>query len=101
MPPSPTEAPELVERVAVAVDAHPAVAGLFGGTYGDVSTYLPGRRLVGVRIDGDGGPVAVGVVLNLDQPIPEAVSSLRRLVSDMCGGATVDITVGDVIVGRR
>ena len=34
----------------------------------------------------------------LDRPIPGVVRSLRRLVSGMCGGAPVDVTVGDVIV---
>lgn len=93
-----TDPPTLAEQVAAAVCAHPAVARLHGGTFGDVATYLPGRRLIGVRLGTDGEPVALGVVLNLDRPIPGVVRSLRRLVSGMCGGAAVDITVADVVV---
>lgn len=86
----------LAERVAAAVTAHPAVAGLHGGVFGAVATYLPGRRLTGVRIGEGQEPVELGVVLYLDRPIPEVVRSLRRDVSAMCGGAAVDITVADV-----
>jgi hypothetical protein len=89
--------PTLAEQVAAAVSAHPSVVRLHGGTFGDLATYLPGRRLVGVRL-GAGEPVELGVVLLLDRPIPGVVRSLRRLVSGMCGDAPVDVTVGDVIV---
>jgi hypothetical protein len=90
--------PTLAEQVAAAVGAHPSVVRLHGGTFGDLATYLPGRRLVGVRLGAAGEPVELGVVLLLDRPIPGVVRSLRRLVSGMCGGAQVDVTVGDVIV---
>lgn len=90
--------PTLAEQVAAAVGAHPSVVRLHGGTFGDLATYLPGRRLVGVRLGAASEPVELGVVLLLDRPIPGVVRSLRRLVSGMCGGAPVDVTVGDVIV---
>lgn len=88
----------LAERVAAAVTAHPAVAGLHSGVFGAVATYLLGRRLEGVRIGTADEPVEVGVVLHLDRPIPEVVRTLRREVSGMCGGAPVDIVVADVAV---
>ena len=90
--------PTLAEQVAAAVGAHPSVVRLHGGTFGDLATYLPGRRLVGVRLGTAGEPVELGVVLLLDRPIPGVVRSLRRVVSRICGGAPVDVTVGDVIV---
>jgi hypothetical protein len=86
----------LAQRVAAAVSAHPDVAGLHGGVFGAVVTYLPGRRLTGVRIGTVGEPVEVGVVLRLHRPIPAVVADLRRRVSDLCGGTAVDITVADV-----
>ncbi len=76
--------------------AHPAVARLHGGRFGDVATHLPGRRLIGVRIGQAAEPVEIGVVLRLGRPIPEVVRALRLLVSAMCGGAPVDVTVADV-----
>jgi hypothetical protein len=88
----------LAEQVAAVVAAHPAVAGLHGGIYGAVATYLPGRKLIGVHIGEGDEPVELGVVLRLDRPIPEVVRALRQEVSRMCGGTAVDITVADVAV---
>lgn len=96
--PKPPDPVELAERVAAAVAAHPAVAGLHGGVYGSVTTYLPGRKLVGVRVGEGDEPVEVAVVLRSDRPIPETVRSLRREVSRLCGGAAVDITVADIVL---
>ena len=91
----------LAEQIAAVVTAHPAVAGLDGGIFGAVATYLPGRRLTGVRVGEGDEPVELAVVLHLDQPIPGVVRDLRREVSGMCGGAAVDITVADVAVPAR
>jgi hypothetical protein len=96
--PSPPDPAALAERVAAAVTAHPAVAGLHGGLYGAVATYLPGRKLVGVRIGEGDEPVEVAVVLRADRPIPDVVRALRRQVSVLCGGAAVDITVADIVL---
>jgi hypothetical protein len=86
----------LAEKVAAAVAAHPAVARLDGGPFGAIATYLPGRRLLGVRIGEGDEPVELAVVLYPDRPIPEVVGALRPEVSRMCGGAAVDITVSDL-----
>jgi hypothetical protein len=96
--PSPPDPVALAERVAAAVSAHPAVAGLHGGLHGTVTTYLPGRKLVGVRIGEGDEPVEVAVVLRPDRPIPDVVRALRREVSGLCGGAAVDITVADIVL---
>jgi hypothetical protein len=93
-----TEVGKLAEEVASAVRAHPAVARLDAGLYGEVATHLPGRRLVGVRIGEGDEPVELAVVLHPDQPIPDVVRALRREVSRLCGGAAVDITVADLAI---
>jgi hypothetical protein len=90
------DASALAELIAATVTAHPSVARLHGGLYGDVATFLPNRRLVGVRVGERGEPVEVGVVLYLDRPIPEVVRALREQVADLSGGAAVDIVVVDV-----
>lgn len=94
----PLDTDALAELVAATVTAHPAVDRLDGGLFGSVATYLPGRRLVGVRIGQDGEPVELGVVVRLTARIPDVVRDLRRQVSALCGGAAVDITVSDVAV---
>lgn len=88
----------LAERIAEVVTAHPAVARLDSGIFGAVATYLPGRRLAGVRLGTGRGPVEIGVVLRLGAPVPGVVAALRREVSDLCGGVAVDITVTDLDV---
>ncbi|WP_300008035.1 hypothetical protein [Pseudonocardia sp.] len=93
-----TDPDALAELVAATVAAHPAVARLDGGKFGVVATYLPGRRLLGVRIGQGSEPVELAVVLHLQRPIPDVVRDLRREVSALCGGTTVDITVSDVAV---
>ena len=93
---SPSALAILAEKVAAAVAAHPAVAGLDGGPFGAIATHLPGRRLLGVRIGEGDEPVELAVVLYPDRPIPEVVGVLRREVSRICGGAAVDITVSDL-----
>jgi hypothetical protein len=85
-------------RLAAAVAAHPSVARLDGGPFGGVATYLPGRRLVGVRLASRGEPVEIAVVLRLDRPIPDTVRALRRTVAEVYDGP-VDITVSDVDLG--
>ena len=48
IPTGPVERPpDLSETVAAAVLAVPGVAGLHGGAFGDVATYLPGARIAG------------------------------------------------------
>ena len=44
---------ELAEQVAGAVLAVSGVAGLHGGAFGEIATYLPGRRVDGIRIGPD------------------------------------------------
>ena len=39
---------DIADRVAAAVIAVPGVAFLHGGVFGEIGTYLPGRRVSGV-----------------------------------------------------
>lgn len=87
----------LAELVAAVVVSQPGVAALHGGIFGDVATYLPGRKLTGVRVGEPGEPVEIGVVLRLGRPIPAVVDALRRAVAEVCGDRRVDIVVADVV----
>jgi hypothetical protein len=58
-----TPAPnEPADRVAAAVRAVPGVADLHPGMFGEVGTYLPGRRVPGIRIDDGAVQVHICVV---------------------------------------
>ena len=67
------------EVVAAAVLAVPGVVGLHGGRFGELGTYLPGRRVVGVRIDDEG--TEVHVVVSDRVPVPHTAAQVQRAVS--------------------
>ena len=101
-PPRRSERPDpgqLADAVAAAVRAHPAVADLDGGPFGTIACYLPGRRVVGVRVGEPGEPVEVSVVARLGTPLPQLATELRRLITTVTGSSVVDLTINDVIIG--
>ncbi|NKY40978.1 hypothetical protein HGA02_16015 [Cellulomonas septica] len=59
--------------------AVPGVVRLHGGPFGGLGTYLPGRRVTGVRVD-EGG-TEVHVVVTATQPVAETAARVRRAVS--------------------
>jgi uncharacterized alkaline shock family protein YloU len=67
------------EVVAAVVLAVPGVVRLHGGRFGELGTYLPGRRVTGVRIDDEGTEVHV-VVSDL-VPVPRTAAQVQRAVS--------------------
>lgn len=85
----------LASAVADAVLACPGVAGLRGGRFGDVATYLPGRRIDGVRLRPDG--VTVAVAVHFGQPVFAVAEAIRAVVREVVGDLTVDVTVDDVV----
>lgn len=80
---------DVVEDVEAAVLAHPEVARLDGA----FASYLPGRRVDGVRV---GARVEVAVVLRTGRPIGEVVPELRARVTRVAGDAPVDVVVADL-----
>ena len=52
---------DAAEIVADAVLAIPEVADLHGGQFGEVETYLPGRRVTGVVVDENSCAVHISV----------------------------------------
>lgn len=89
--------PELPDAVAAAVRAHPAVADLDSGPFGTIASYLPGRRVVGVRIGEPGEPVEVSVVARLGTPLPQLATELRQVIITVTGTRVIDLTINDMI----
>jgi len=95
--PHTTPAPAaLADAIAQRVLDHPAVARLHGGPFGTVASYLPGRRVVGVRVDETDGSVDLSVVLWVGVPLRQAVADLRRVVVEIAGPVIVNVTVADL-----
>ncbi len=89
-------APAVVDAdaVAAAALACPEVAALSGGTFGEVATYLPGRRVAGVRIDTD--RVDVHVVARYGAPLHQIADRVRRTVAPTVAGLPVNVTFDDI-----
>ncbi|MGW3467779.1 hypothetical protein ACWDKQ_04745 [Saccharopolyspora sp. NPDC000995] len=90
--PEQVSAGELAERVL----AHPSVVRLHGGQFGEIASYLPGSKVVGVRLP-EGGAAEIGVVLRLERPLPEILDEIRSALAELLDEVPVDITVSDVI----
>jgi uncharacterized alkaline shock family protein YloU len=81
------------ETVADAALAVHGVAALHGGEFGEVGTYLPGKRLTGVVIDETGCNVHISVTY------PANVVTVAQQVRDAVGKVIdlpITVTVGDV-----
>jgi len=70
---------DLAEDVEAVVLALPGVVRLDGGKFGGLGTYLPGRRVTGVRIDDEG--TEVHIVVSGIEPIQTTAGRVQRAVS--------------------
>lgn len=82
-----------VDLIAEAVVAVPGVHDLHGGVLGEVATYLPGRRVSGVRLRDPG--CEIHVVLDYGVGISQTSQSVRDAVRPLVTGP-IDVTVEDV-----
>jgi hypothetical protein len=87
-------ADDLVDRVAAAALSVPGVHDLHGGVLGEVATYLPGRRVAGVRLLD--GSTLIHLVLRWDAPMSATIDEVRTRVSAVVPGV-VHLTVEDVV----
>jgi uncharacterized alkaline shock family protein YloU len=82
------------EAIEQAVVACSGVVGLSGGPAGTVATYLPGRRVTGVRVVGSS--VEIHVVARWDVQIPSLAEQVRARVAPLVGGYTTEVVVEDL-----
>jgi len=71
------------DEIAAEVRNLPQVSRLSGGVLGEVSTYLPGRRVVGVRVRDDG--VTIHVVGVWGSAVDDIASAVRAAVHATLG----------------
>lgn len=88
-----------VDQLAARVRQVPDVADLSGGTVGEVATYLPGRRVAGIREHE--GRVEIHLALGGSQPAPQTVSEVRTAVKEMVDGRPVDVVVDDIEIPQQ
>jgi hypothetical protein len=82
------------DLVAAAVLAVPHVAGLSGGRLGEIATYLPGRRVEGVRIRP--GQVEVHVVARYGPTMAEVGAAVHAAVVGAAGPGEVVVGIDDL-----
>ncbi|MFC4112383.1 Asp23/Gls24 family envelope stress response protein [Nonomuraea zeae] len=85
-----SEAQAIADRVLACA----GVAGLSGGRFGTVATYLPGERLLGVSVSG--AAIEIAIVATLDRPLPETAAEVRRTVLGLAGDRRVDVRIDDI-----
>ncbi|WP_305092416.1 hypothetical protein [Prescottella sp. R16] len=84
-----------IDRAAAAVSAVPGVTGLHGGEFGTVATYLPGRRITGLRVDD--GHCDVHVTVRYPVDLFATADRIRTAVHAILG-IPVDVTIEDVTI---
>lgn len=90
---SPTESIDL-DALTAAVRTCPSVAALSPGLLGEVATYLPGRRVVGVRVEED--RVEVHVIARWVESLPAAGAEVAEAVRPFAGGRRVEVFIDDL-----
>lgn len=83
------------DAIAAAIATCPSVSGLSGGIAGEIATYLPGRRVTGVRLTTD--KVEVHVIARYGCTLHEVDAEVRGAVAAAAPGVgKVDVVVADV-----
>jgi len=83
-----------VEMIAAVVRRCAGVSALDGGPYGEVATYLPGRKVAGVVV-GD-GQVTIQVRVAWGVPVPELAAMITAVVSPLAGHRLIDVVIADI-----
>jgi len=84
----------LADEVAARALAVPGVVALHTGTFGEVATYLAGRRVDGVQLRPDS--CAVHLVLAWGAPVLATADQVRAVVEPLVG-TPVDVSIEDVL----
>lgn len=72
------------------------VVAMHEGVSGEAATYLPGRRVIGVRILPD--RVEVHVVARWPIPASDIAAQIWANVAQAVDGKRVDVVIGDVLM---
>lgn len=84
------------DRVAEVARAVAGVVDLTGGPLDSAATYLPGRRVPGVRLDES--TIAVHLVVTMERPVREVAADVHRALGEAFAGRTVEVVIEDVSV---
>ena len=83
-----------VDAVAAGVRECAGVSGLDGGRFGDVASYLPGRKVEGIMVGG--GRVTVQIRSQWAVPAPALAALVTAVLAPLTGCRPVDVVVADI-----
>ena len=83
-----------IDAVAAAVRGCAGVSGLDGGQFGEVASYLPGRKVEGIVVSG--GRVRVQIRSQWAVPAPELAALIKAALVPLTGHRPVDVVIGDI-----
>jgi hypothetical protein len=83
-----------VVAVAMLVRGCAGVSGLDGGRFGEVVSYLPGRKVEGVMVRD--GRVTVQVRAQWAVPAPALAALITTALVPLTGNRPVDVVIGDI-----
>src|SRR6476620_10265325 len=83
-----------VDAVAAAVRTVPGVSELGSSSPGAVATYLPGRRVLGIRVEPE--LLTLEVKAHWGVSADQLFSSIRRAVSPLADGRRIHIVITDI-----
>jgi hypothetical protein len=83
-----------VDAVAAAVQRCPGVASLDSGRFGEVGSYLPGRRVPGVVVSG--GRVTVQIRSQWGIPAASLAALITAELAPLTGHHPVDVVIADI-----
>jgi len=83
-----------VDAVAAAVRGCAGVSALTGGPFGEIVTYLPGRRVAGVLVRG--GRVKVQVRSRWGVPAADLAALISVILVPLTGHRPVDVVIADI-----
>ena len=83
-----------IDAVVAAVRGCAGVSGLDGGQFGEVASYLPGRKVQGVVVSG--GRVRVQIRSQWAVPAPELAALIRAVLVPLTGHRPVDVVIADI-----
>ena len=83
-----------VQQIATRVAACPGVVRLSAGSSGTVETYLPGDRVVGIRVVRDN--VEIHVVGRWEVASPVLADAIRAKVASLVDGRRVDVVIDEI-----
>ena len=70
------------------------MSGLDGGQFGEVASYLPGRKVEGIVVSG--GRVRVQIRSQWAVPAPDLAALIKAVLVPLTGHRPVDVVIGDI-----